>query len=152
VARGQTTITPVTMVRVQRPTQQQAEPTGPTRPVTPPQPTRPPPVDCGTDNPGAEYWGSDQCYDSAPSPTRTARPLAPPGFDGELLPVTLTVRVGTQGHAVRTMRQRRQSAAPTLVIAATRFVQDSLQYTPAYKDGQPVEAWLRVTVRFRPRR
>jgi hypothetical protein len=37
-------------------------------------------------------------------------------------------------------------------MAALRFAQDSLRYNPALKAGQPVEAWLRVTVLFRPRR
>jgi hypothetical protein len=150
VARGQTTITPVTMVQAEQPTPTQREPTGPTRPVTPPQ-TVLAAVDCATDNPGAQYFRSDRCYDSAPSPTRAARPYAPLGYTGELSPVRLTVKVGVDGRAVTTLRQRRQNAAPRLIIAATRFVQDSLQYSPALKDGRPVEAWLRVTVQFRPR-
>jgi hypothetical protein len=150
VARGQTTITPVTMVRIEQPTPPRREPTGPTRPVEPP-PSRTPAVDCQTDNPDLEYFRSDQCYDSAPSPTRAARPYAPAGYDGALSPVSLTVKVGVDGRAVTTVRQRRQDAAPRLIIAATRFVQDSLRYSPALKDGRPVEAWLRVTVRFRTR-
>jgi hypothetical protein len=150
VGRGQTIVVPVDMVRIPQPVQPRPEPTGPTRPVTPP-PTRPAPVDCGTDDPGSEYFSSNACFDTPPSPTSVARPLAPQGYDGELTPVTLTVKVGVDGEAITTIRQRRQTAAARLIIAATRFVQDSLQYVPASKAGQPVEAWLRVTVRFRPR-
>ena len=150
VGRGQTIVVPVAMVRIPQPVQAQPQPTGPTRAVPPPQ-TRPAVVDCATDNPGVEYFTSNMCYDSAPSPTRAVRPYAPMGYDGELSPVRLTVKVGVDGRAVTTVRQRRQDAATTLIIAATRFVQDSVQYTPALKDRQPVEAWLRVTVQFRPR-
>ncbi len=149
VARGQTTITPVTMARVEQPAQR--EPTGPTTPVAPPPRQRPPAVDCNTDSPGLEYFRSDLCYDSPPSPTTVARPYAPAGYNGELQPVSVTVRVGTDGRGLSVMRQRRQTAAVQLVAAAMRYVRDSLQYTPALKDGRPVEAWLRVNVRFRPR-
>ena len=156
VGRGQTIVVPVDMVQIPQPVQQQPvqarpEPTGPTRPVTPP-PARTAPVDCGTDDPGADYFSSNLCYDLAPSPTRAARPTAPPGFTGDLVPVYLFVKVGVDGRPLVTIPQRRSSAAAALRIAARRFANDRLQYTPASKNGRPVEAWLRLTVQFRPGR
>ncbi len=154
VARGQTVIAPVTMVPDAQPArraEQKPEPTGPTRPVPPPQ-NRAAVVDCATESPGTEYFRSSACFDSPPSPTSAPRPYAPPGYNGDLEPVYLVVRVGKDGNALRTIRQRRQEATRRLQIAAMRFAQDSLRYTPALKDGQTVEAWLRVTVQFRPSR
>ena len=150
VGRGQTIIVPVDMVPLPQPVQVRPQPTGPTRPVPPPE-TSTPRVDCATDDPAVDYFTSTECYDTAPSPTRAARPYAPLGYDGELSPVRLTVKVGVDGRALTVLRQRRQDAAPRLIIAASRYAQDSLQYTPALKDRQPVEAWLRLTVQFRPR-
>jgi hypothetical protein len=150
VGRGQTMVLPVDMVRVEPPAQPQARPTGPTNPVPPP-PTRPAEVDCGTDNPDVEYFASDRCFDSAPSTTRAPVMAPPMGYDGELSAVQLAVKIGPDGRVQRINRPGRQTADPRLRIAAVRFAQDSLQYTPALKDGQPVEAWLRISVRFRRR-
>ena len=155
VGRGQTIVVPVDMIRIpqpaqQRPVQPRTEPTGPTRPVTPP-PTRTAPVDCGTDNPGVQYFASNDCYDSAPSSTRAPVMDPPAGFDGELMPVQLAVKVGVDGRVITITRPGRQTADARLRLAAVRFAQDSLQYTPALKGRQPVEAWVRLTVRFRRR-
>ena len=155
VGRGQTIVVPVDMVQIPQPVQQQPvqarpEPTGPTRPVTPP-PARTAPVDCGTDNPGIEYFNSNDCYDSAPSTTRAPVMAPPAGYDGELMAVQLAVRIGADGSVLRITRPGRQTADSRLRLAALRFAQDSLQYTPALKNRQPVEAWVRLNVRFRRR-
>jgi serine/threonine protein kinase len=155
VGRGQTIVVPVDMVQIPQPVQQQPvqarpEPTGPTRPVAPP-PARTAPVDCGTDNPGIEYFNSNDCYDSAPSTTRAPVMAPPAGYDGELMAVQLAVRIGADGSVLRITRPGRQTADSRLRLAALRFAQDSLQYTPALKNRQPVEAWVRLNVRFRRR-
>jgi len=151
VALGQTTITPVNMVRVQQQAaEEEREPTGPTQPVAPP-PNRPAVVDCNTNSPNLAYFRSNACYDSRPTASRAALLYVPSGYDGDLAPVSLFVKIDVNGRPVRVVRQPRQDADRSLQIAAARFANDSLQYSPALKDGRPIEAWMRLIVRFRPR-
>jgi serine/threonine protein kinase len=120
-------------------------------PVAEPQPAATPPVDiCAQEPPTSqEYFQVGKCYDRAPSPTRIPYIFPPAGYQGELLPVNLLVKVSVNGNAIQTLRARRQEADPQLQIAAMRFTQDSLPFQPALKGSDPIEAWVRVTVQFR---
>jgi len=141
VGRGQTMVLPVSMVRIQAPEPETTQP--------PPEPAEA--VDCAPAVPSAAYFRSDACYDTRPSPTAPPVLDVPVDFTGQVNPVTVLVRVGLDGRAIRTLRGPRQTADPRLQIAALRYAQDSLNYLPARMNGQPVEAWARVTIQFRRR-
>jgi len=146
VGRGQTVVLLIEMQRV-------AEPP-PTPPVTQPPAETNPTVDICAQNPptSIEYFRSTRCFDTPPRELRAPVVTAPQGFQGTLEPVQVLVKVSVNGNAMLVLPGgRRQTAAPELQIAARHFAKDSLQYQPARKGGQPIEAWWRVTVRFRPR-
>ncbi|UCG86936.1 MAG: protein kinase [Gemmatimonadota bacterium] len=122
-------------------------------PVAEPQPPATPPVNiCAQEPPRSqEYFQVGNCYDRPPSPTSVPYIFPPAGYQGELLPVNLLVKVSVNGNAIQTLRARRQEADPQLQIAAMRFTQDSLRFQPALRGDAPIEAWVRVTVQFRRR-
>jgi len=60
------------------------------------------------------------------------------------------VKVGRDGRAIQVLRGP-DARGDVFTLAALRFARDSLQYAPALKGGEPIEAWLRVPVRFRRR-
>lgn len=66
------------------------------------------------------------------------------GMAGE---VTLLVRVGLDGR-VLAVDIERSSGHRVLDVAAARHVQGHWRFEPARRDGQPVEAWARVPIRF----
>jgi tRNA A-37 threonylcarbamoyl transferase component Bud32 len=145
VGRGQNVVLQIDMQRV-------AEPP-PTPPVTQPPAEANPGVDICSQNPptSIEYFRSRTCFDTPPRELRAPVVTAPAGFQGTLAPVQVLVKVSVNGNAMLVVGGRRQTAAAELQIAARHFAKDSLQYQPARKDGQPIEAWWRVTVQFRPR-
>lgn len=146
VGRGQNVVLQIEMQRV-------AEP-APTPPVTQPPAQVSAGADiCVQDPPtSAEYFRGRTCFDTPPRELRAPVVAAPAGYQGTLEPVQVLVKVSVNGNAMLVLPGgRRQSAAPELQIAARHFAKDSLQYQPARKDGQPIEAWWRVTVQFRPR-
>ncbi len=103
---------------------------------------------CTQEPPGTEYFATRTCFDSRPSPRRP--PLVGVSDpSARLEPVSLLVKVTANGSPSQILRGRRQTAAPKLILAAIRFVRDSLQFVPAVKDGNPIEAWARLTVQFR---
>jgi len=121
--------------------------------VAEPPPAVTPPVDICVQEPptSQEYFRVGNCYDRAPSPNSIPYIFPPAGYQGELLPVNLLVKVSVNGNAIQTLRARRQEADPQLQIAAMRFAQDSLRFDPALRGSEPIEAWVRVTVQFRRR-
>ncbi|MDJ0767005.1 MAG: protein kinase [Myxococcota bacterium] len=147
IERGQMMLVgPVELVAEPEP--EPAQPTGPTNPVPPPNTET---VDCETDSPGPAYFTANTCYDTPPSPTGVPIITIGPEETGNVAAVQLLVKVGTNGRAMRVVRGRRQQAAQTLQMRALLFARDSLEYMPAVRGTQPVEAWARVTVRFRRR-
>lgn len=122
-------------------------------PVAEPQPSEEPSADICTQEPPRDqaYFRVGNCYDRPPSPTSIPYIFPPAGYEGELLPVNLLVKVSVNGNAIQTLRARRQEADAQLQIAAMRFTQDSLRFQPALKNDERIEAWVRVTVQFRRR-
>ncbi len=145
VGRGQNVVLQVEMQRVAEPAPVQQAPT------QPPAQTDPGVDLCSQDPPtDIEYFRSRTCFDTPPRELRAPVASAPEGFGGDLEAVQVLVKVSVNGNAMLVLPGgRRQSAAPELQIAARHFAKDSLQYQPARKDGQPIEAWWRVTVQFR---
>ncbi len=146
VGRGQNVVLQIEMQRV-------AEPP-PAQPVRQATAQANPVVDiCSQEPPTSiEYFRSRECFDTPPRELRAPVVSAPAGFQGDLVPVQVLVKVSVNGNAMLVLPGgRRQNAAPELQIAARLFAKDSLQYQPARKNGQPIEAWWRVTVQFRPR-
>ncbi len=139
VGRGDRIILPVTLLPEEEPPPRQ------------PPPVAPRPVDvCAQEPPGPEYFAAGRCYDSAPSMAR-APILTIAEVGGDVPDQELVyVKVARDGLAITVVRGP-QARGDQFTLAALRFAKDSMQYSPALKDGQPIEAWLRVPVRFRRR-
>jgi serine/threonine-protein kinase len=138
VGRGQVVVLPVAMTEVEQP------------PSQPPPVTQPAVDICAQDVPSVEYFRTGQCYDSPPSTAGAPIISVQAAAQGVPAAVQLLVRVSTDGRPVRILPGRRV-ATTRYTLAAMTFARDSLQYSPAIKDGQLIEAWLRLSVRFRRR-
>jgi serine/threonine protein kinase len=138
VGRGQLVVLPVTMTEVEQPPSQTPVVTGPAVDI------------CAQDVPSVEYFRTGQCYDSPPSTSGAPIISVPAAAQGVPDAVQLLVRVSTEGRPVRILPGRRV-ATTRYTLAAMTFARDSLKYSPALKDGQLTEAWLRLSVRFRRR-
>ncbi len=150
VGRGQTTVVVVSMTRLE---ERRPEPLPAREPVTTrPRRAAPPPTVnlCAQDTPGAEYFRTSACYDSRPSTVAAPILTVPATMAGAASAVELLVKVSSQGRPTRILRGR-NAAASQVTLAAIQFARDSMRYNPALKDGEPVEAWLRVLVRIRRR-
>jgi hypothetical protein len=106
---------------------------------------------CAEEPPGPEYFSARPCYDTRPSPLRPPLVYVDRDLPAEPSPVQLLVKVSSEGRPMQILRGRRQTADAGLILRAIGFVRDSLQFVAASKAGDPIDAWARLTVRFRPR-
>ena len=140
VRKGEKVVLPVTLTKLPVP-KPVAKPVD--RPV---EPVKPAADLCEQDPPSPEYFSSGTCYDTAPSLTVLPVLTLPSGAGAVPGPTQLFVKVSPEGKSMRVVPGRR--VRPSLAtIAAVNFA-DTISYTPATKDGKPVEAWLRLLVRF----
>ncbi len=104
---------------------------------------RPKPVDYCTE-PGPEYNKNDTCFDTAPSPSRAPIIALPDGVQGTPRTV-LWVLVGSDGQ-VKKVNWQRRSGSPRFDVAAQAFARQGLTYSPATRNGRPVDGWLLLPV------
>ncbi len=99
-----------------------------------------------------EYNGDGSCFDTGPR--ATAAPLVPVPqevFAQNPSPVVLWVKVLADGTA-ETIKWVRQSSVQQFTVQAARFATRQMTYTPAERNGQAVDAWVRLALRARPQR
>jgi len=131
VARGDTVVVSVRLQRLQ-----------PVEPVTP----RPPASQCG--DPKLDTYNRDgSCFDTPPRPNAAPVIPLPENARGRLRTI-LWVNVLADGSVGRVDWHTR-SGNPIFDLAASRFAQRRLSYTPAQKDGQPVDGWFALPVTAR---
>ncbi len=108
-------------------------------------PARPDP--CASPDDGYNADGS--CFDTPPAPRSAPLVDLPAGVAQVPAPVILWIKVaadGTPQRIVPTGRRTDQQFALEAIKHARR-----LSYEPARKNGRPVDAWVRVVFRGRPR-
>ena len=99
---------------------------------------------------GDDYNAGNRCFDAAPRPL--AAPMVPVGQDiaaQQPRPVVLWVKVNADGSAGE-IKWARQSNVQAFSLRAARFAIEQMTYSPAQKDGQAVEGWVRLGLRARP--
>jgi serine/threonine-protein kinase len=99
-----------------------------------------------------EYNGDGSCFQTAPR--AGAAPLVPVTqevFAQNPSPVVLWVKVRSDGQA-QEVKWVRQSNVRAFSVAAARFAMSQMTYTPAERNGQAVDAWVRLALRARPQR
>ncbi len=97
-------------------------------------------LDC--DNPSLANRFGRACYDSPPLPLGPTRVAPPSGTQGVPSVVVVVVKVSRQGKTLA-VRTRQASNEPTFTDAVENYVQ-GLQWTPAMRDGQPVDGWTQA--------
>ena len=97
-------------------------------------------LDC--DNPSAANRFGQACYDSRPQPLGPLRVGVPAGVRGTPSPVILIVKVSRQGRTLA-IRTRQRSSDDRFTAAVEAYAQ-SLQWTPAMREGQPVDGWTQA--------
>ncbi len=94
-------------------------------------------LDC--ENPSATNRFGRACYDSPPLPLGATRLAPPNGVQGVPSAVIVVVKVSRQGKTLA-VRTRQASNEPAFTQAVENYVQ-SMEWTPAMRDGQPVDGW-----------
>jgi eukaryotic-like serine/threonine-protein kinase len=97
-------------------------------------------LDC--DNPSLANRFGRACYDSPPLPLGSNRIPPPAGTQGVPSVVVVVVKVSRQG-ATLAVRTRQPSNEPSFTEAVENYVQ-AMKWTPAMRDGQPVEGWTQA--------
>ncbi len=97
-------------------------------------------LDC--DNPSPVNRFGQACYDSRPQPLGPLRVTVPSGVRGTPSPVVLIVKVSRQGRTIA-IRTRQRSNDDRFTQAVEGYAQ-SLQWTPAMREGQPVDGWTQA--------
>jgi hypothetical protein len=82
------------------------------------------------------------CYDSRPQPLGPTRVPIPEGLAGVPSNVVLVVKVSRQGRTLAVLT-RIPSNEPTFTKAVEDHVQ-TLRWTPAMLEGQPVDGWTQA--------
>jgi hypothetical protein len=131
VARGDTVRLRVTQTRIQ--------------PVEPP----PPVAQCTDPRSGDTYNLNSACFDQAPRPTGVPVIPLPEGVQGSPRAI-LWVKVLADS-SVGQMDWHTRSGNLAFDLAAQAFARRRMTYRPAVKNGQPVDAWLRLPIQGRPR-
>jgi len=133
VARGDTVEVPVRLQRRQ-----------PVEPVTPP----PPASQCG--DPKVDTYNRDgSCFDTPPKANGVPLIPLPEDLRGQArpAPATLYIKVLADGSVSGTD----WGSDPTrFALFAQRWARERMTYTPATKNGRPVDAWVKVTFMARP--
>ncbi len=94
-------------------------------------------LDC--ENPSIANRFGRACYDSRPQPLGSTRVPAPPGMQSAPSVVIVVVKVSRQGRTLA-VRTRQASNEPAFTAAVEDYVQ-SMTWTPAVRDGLPVDGW-----------
>jgi serine/threonine-protein kinase len=97
-------------------------------------------LDC--DNPGPGNRFGALCYDSRPLPLGQTRVAVPNGVDGVPSIVILVVKVSRQGRTLA-VRTKIPSNEPSFTKAVENYA-DGMHWTPAMREGQPVDGWTQV--------
>jgi hypothetical protein len=97
-------------------------------------------LDC--DNPSVANRFGRACYDSPPLALGPTRVAPPKGMQGVPSVVIVVVKVSRQGKTLA-VRTRQASNEPGFTTAVENYVQE-MQWTPAMRDGQPVEGWTQA--------
>lgn len=97
-------------------------------------------LDCDNPAPGNRFGGL--CYDSRPQPLNPTRVPVPSDIDGVPSGVVLIVKVSRQGRTLA-VRTRFPSNEPGFTKAVEDYAQ-SLRWTPALREGQPVDGWTQA--------
>jgi hypothetical protein len=99
-----------------------------------------------------EYNGDGSCFQTGPR--AAAAPLVEVTqevFAQNPTPVVLWVKVRSDGEA-QEIKWVRQSSVRAFSLAAARFAMSQMTYSPAVRNGQQVDAWVRLALRARPQR
>jgi hypothetical protein len=99
-----------------------------------------------------EYNGDGSCFQTGPR--AAAAPLVEVTqevFAQNPTPVVLWVKVRSDGEA-QEIKWVRQSSVRGFSLAAARFAMSQMTYSPAVRNGQQVDAWVRLALRARPQR
>jgi hypothetical protein len=96
--------------------------------------------DC--ENPSPQNRFGQACYDSRPQPLGPLRVPVPAGVRGTPSPVILIVKVSRQGRTLA-LRTRQGSTDPSFTRAVEAYAQ-TMQWTPAMREGQPVDGWTQA--------
>ena len=103
-----------------------------------------PAPECATPN-YARLNPRNACYDVRPRP-RSLPQMEPPGScTGTVSPATVLIKVNASG-AVENASQNAGSNCAAFTAAAVAFASD-LEFQPATKGGQPVAAWILLSIR-----
>ncbi len=97
-------------------------------------------LDC--DNPGPVNRFGALCYDTRPQPLGPTRVAVPSAVVGVPSNVILVVKVSRQGRTLA-LKTRVPSNEPGFTRAVETHAQ-SLRWTPAMRDGQPVDGWTQA--------
>ncbi len=150
VKKGEKVVLPVSLTKLAAVSKPAAkpEPKPVPKPIAKPvEPVKPAGNICAQDPPAPEYFSSGACYDTAPSPTKLPVLEVPSGAGAVPAQIQLRVKVSPEGKSMNVVLGRRVRPS-VATIAAVNFAK-TVSYRPATKDGKPVEAWLRLLVRFR---
>jgi serine/threonine-protein kinase len=97
-------------------------------------------LDC--ENPSLVNRFGRLCYDTPPQPLGSTRVPVPAGVSGTPSSVVLVVMVTQQGRT-RFARTKKPSDDPAFTRAVENFAL-RLRWTPAYRDGRPVDGWTQA--------
>jgi eukaryotic-like serine/threonine-protein kinase len=97
-------------------------------------------LDCDNPSPANRFGGL--CYDTRPQPLSPTRVAIPADIDGIPSGVVLIVKVSRQGRTLA-LRTRFPSTEAEFTKAVEDYAQ-VLRWTPAMRDGQPVDGWTQA--------
>ncbi|HWA16314.1 MAG TPA: protein kinase [Gemmatimonadales bacterium] len=101
-------------------------------------------MDC--DNPAPLNRFGRECYDTPPQPLASTLVPIPAGVDGTPTGVTVLVKVSYQGRTL-VVRTRNASNDERFTRAVEAYA-GTMRWTPAMRDGQPVDGWTQYA--FQP--
>jgi hypothetical protein len=97
-------------------------------------------LDC--ENPAPINRFGRACYDSPPVPLGPTRVPVPSGTAGSPTAVSMIVKVSRQGRTL-VVRTRNRSSEEAFTVVVEAYAQ-AMRWTPAMRDGQPVDGWTQV--------
>jgi len=89
------------------------------------------------------------CYTVRPSPRTPPLAVVPASCTGTVTPATILLKVSVTGD-VATASSSSPGSNCAAFNAAALAVANDLSFTPATKGGQPVEAWIKLSIRPQP--
>jgi len=99
---------------------------------------------------GTDYNAGNRCFDTGPQPLQAGLVPVPPEIaQQQPTQVRLWVKVHADGSSGE-IKWVRQSNVQAFTLRAARFAMERMTYSPAQKDGQAVDGWVRLALRARP--